>query len=176
MDSPEWYTPQPIAEAAWLVMGGVDLDPASHPAANTLVQATRILTAEDDGLAHEWRGRVFLNPPGGLVREFWLKACREYFAGHISQVIWIGYSLEQLQTLQCGAQMTPLDFPLCFLAKRIAFIENDAKKAARMEKLSAAGKTPNERSSPSHGNYICYLGPNVRDFSRVFGAFGKVKL
>ena len=191
-DSPEWYTPSAFVEAAREVMGGIDLDPASHADANLIVRATQYYTAETDGLDWDaWDGRVFLNPPGGLVREFWTALMFAYnkedapFKRRVTQAIWIGYSLEQLQTLQ-ACPVTPLDFPICITAKRIAFIENAAKRTARLAKVDAenarrvaAGEKPrarNERSdSPSHSNYITYLGPFVDRFERTFSRFGKVK-
>lgn len=185
-DSPEWYTPAPFVEAARAVMGGIDLDPASHEEANRTVQARHFYTAEDDGLQQPWFGRVFLNPPGGkhangegLVGLFWLKLMRDWrVAVHpVDQFVWIGYSLEQLQTLQCiKAHKTPLDFALCVPNRRIAFVENEAKKAARQAKLLAAGKTPNEKSQPSHANYIAYGGPERQRFEDVFQGFGQVRL
>lgn len=171
-DSPEWYTPSPFVEAAREVMGGIDLDPASHEEANRTVKASKFYTAEDDGLKQEWRGRVFLNPPGGLVKEFWLKLID---STAVEQAIWIGYSLEQLQTLQqTGRQgmVSPLYFPMCVTAKRIAFVENEAKRAVRVEKLTQAGKKPNAKSSPSHSNYIIYIGPRVNVFRDIFSQFG----
>ena len=77
MDSPEWYTPTPIVEAARLAMGGIDLDPASHPEANARLQIPLIYTEQDNGLIQDWRERVFVNPPGGLVSEFWSKLIHE---------------------------------------------------------------------------------------------------
>ena len=184
MDSPEWYTPTPLVEAARTVMGGIDLDPASHEEANERIQAAKFYDEIMDGLTLPWAGRVFLNPPGGkdamgksLVPAFWEMLVREYFDRHVTQAIWIGYSLEQLQTLQqCGTSHTPHDFPICFTAKRIAFVENEAKKAARIAKSIAEGKTPSKGASPSHSNYITYMGPNVREFAKAFGEFGKVRI
>lgn len=176
-DSPEWYTPSAFVEAARDVMGAIDLDPASHEEANRTVQAARYFTAEDDGLTQPWNGRVFLNPPGGLVSEFWNKLQADWRSCEVEQFVWIGYSLEQLQTLQVSSPgCTPLDFTMCVPSKRIAFVENDAKKAARITKLVALGKKPNTKSSPSHSNYICYSGPEKHAFADVFGQFGQVVL
>jgi ParB family chromosome partitioning protein len=175
-DSPEWYTPAAFVEAAREVMGGIDLDPASHEEANRTVKATRFYTEQDNGLAQPWSGRVFLNPPGGLVLEFWKKLLVEHAHERATEAIWIGYSLEQLQTLQGKGVVTPLDFSFCVPRQRIAFVENEAKQAARIAKLLAQGKSPNKKSQPSHGNYIAYLGPHYCEFKTVFGTFGKVVL
>lgn len=175
-DSPEWHTPSVFVDAARRVMGGIDLDPMSHEEANRTVKATRFFSVTDNGLAQKWFGRIFINPAGGLVPEAWRKLMCESLAPEFEQAIWIGYSLEQLQTLQrVGAAMTPLDFPICVTKQRIAFVENEAKQAARKAKLISLGKKPNAKSSPSHSNYISYIGPNNDAFVRVFSAFGKTR-
>jgi hypothetical protein len=179
-DSAEWYTPSPLVEAAREVMGGIDLDPASHEEANITVRADRFFTEADNGLIKPWHGRVFLNPPGGQVAGFWLKLVTEWEAGRISCATWIGYSLEQLQTLQVACDpsgaLTPLDFAICYPKRRIAFVENEAKKAERIAKQIAAGKKPSKGNSPSHGNYIAYLGYREDKFLDVFSRFGRVVL
>jgi len=163
--SPDWCTPLPILVAARRTMGGIDLDPASCAQANTIVAAKRIYTAEQDGLTQPWRGRVFLNPPGTLVREFWMRLVEHWMQQEegepraVSQAIWIGYSLEQLQYLQnIHCSITPLDFPLCVPKKRIKFYRQDG----------APG------NAPTHANYIAYLGPFISKFITEFSHIGGV--
>lgn len=180
-DSPEWYTPSPFVEAGRNVMGAIDLDPASHAEANGIVKATRYYSVEEDGLKQPWYGRVFLNPPGGkdangdsLTGLFWRKLIASLIGERIDQAIWIGYSLEQLQTLQCvGVGITPLSYPICVPSRRIAFVENEAKKAERIAKLIAQGK-PVRESGPSHANYVTYIGRNHERFLEYFAQFGQV--
>jgi hypothetical protein len=183
MDTPEWYTPAPFVEAAREVMGAIDLDPASHEEANVTVKATKFYSEQDNGLIQPWRGRVFVNPPGGLVVEFWRKLLVEALEGRCSEAIWIGYSLEQLQTLQTvRPDYTPLDFTFCVTKRRIAFVENEAKREARLAKIRAENekrratgrKLMSENSGPSHGNYIAYVGDFGRRFAAEFAKFGQV--
>lgn len=54
----EWLTPPEILEA----LGTFDLDPCS-PVDRPWDTARRHLTVVDDGLDHEWSGRIWLNPP-----------------------------------------------------------------------------------------------------------------
>jgi hypothetical protein len=166
-DSAEWYTPSLVVEAARTLMGGIDLDPASHEEANRTVKATRYFTEADNGLLRPWTGRVFVNPPGGLVPEFWRKWLYEDF----TEGVWVGFSVEQLQTLQCTT-FSPIMYPMCIPRRRIAFIENEAMKVKRIAKLLAKGKKPNEKSQPSHANYIVYRGSQPQRFLEVFSQLG----
>ena len=54
----EWFSPPEIVEAARIVMGGIDLDPASCEVANAIVKATHFFSIRDDGLSREWSGKV----------------------------------------------------------------------------------------------------------------------
>jgi hypothetical protein len=179
MGTAEWFSPAPYVEASRTLMGGIDLDPASCAEANELIRATRYIDAEEDGLVAPWINAqspapctAFLNPPGGrgLVRAFWDRLVEHWLAGKVEQAIWVGYSLEQLQTLQ-SASITPLDFPLCYPRKRIAF---DAPRVVR-DGIVVKG----EKRSPTHANYLAYLPPRhpaaVTLFLEGFSQFGRVK-
>lgn len=60
-----WLTPPHITRA----LGPFDLDPCGHPGWPT---AARSICLPDDGLAAEWSGRVWLNPPYGSEAWRWL--------------------------------------------------------------------------------------------------------
>src|SRR5262249_44464856 len=85
----EWYTPPQFIEAARAVLGTIDLDPASSIAANSVVQAKRFFTKADNGLAREWHGHIWINPPysGDLIGKFVDKLLLEIRAGHTEQAI-----------------------------------------------------------------------------------------
>lgn len=157
--SQEWYTPPEFIEAVHDVMGGIDVDPASSDDANCRVRASRFFTKDNDGLAQPWPGRVFLNPPTGLVKKFWVKLTQEVAAGRTQEFIYLGYSLEQLQTLQNaeGAEFFPQDhsLSLCFPRKRIKFI-----------------KPGQAVSRPTHANFFVYRGEAPHVFHQVFSRFG----
>jgi hypothetical protein len=61
----ELYTPAKYIEAARLVLGKIDLDPASNEIAQRTVRAERHFTVETDGLNQEWHGRVRSRLPAG---------------------------------------------------------------------------------------------------------------
>ena len=59
----EWYTPAEFVEDARRVMGVINLDPASSAKAQETIRADAFFGQHDDGLRHQWSGRVWLNPP-----------------------------------------------------------------------------------------------------------------
>ncbi len=177
----DWYTPTSVVTAARTALGGtIDLDPMSEELANLHIRAGEIFTAADDGLAQEWYGRVFLNPAGGLVNAAWRKLTEAYESEAVRAFVWIGYSVEQFQTLQSSkSAYHPLDFHLCIPSRRIAFVESPARRARRRDDwLSAHADKPFREtpSSPSHANYICGFGMPRQEFLGAFRSLGVVRL
>lgn len=68
MKNDEWLTPPDIVQA----LGAFDLDPCS-PINRPWPTAARHLTIDDNGLEHEWHGRVWCNPPFGREAVKWLR-------------------------------------------------------------------------------------------------------
>jgi len=146
-------------------MGGFDLDPCSSPKWNETVKASRILTKEDDALTKSWYSsgetiRVFCNPPGGYVSEFWERCALGIMAYErdkygIKELAWIGFSLEQLQQLQTFL-FHPLSWKVltCFPSKRIKYV--------------GAG------IDPTHASYLSYYGPHGDWFYREFHELGQI--
>lgn len=64
----DWLTPPEIVKA----LGRFDLDPCAFPD-QFFRTATRMVAPPDDGLAEEWAGRVWLNPPYGDQLGIWLE-------------------------------------------------------------------------------------------------------
>jgi len=71
-ETPEHYTPPEIISATLAVLGSIDLDPCSNSREKPNVPAAMCFTAADDGLKHEWRGRVYMNPPYGRGIVDWI--------------------------------------------------------------------------------------------------------
>lgn len=73
MGKDEWLTPPGLLE----MLGEFDLDPCA-PIIRPWSTAKNHLTIEDDGLTSEWKGRVFCNPPYGLMAATWLNKCADH--------------------------------------------------------------------------------------------------
>lgn len=69
ISSDDWYTPKWIIDT----LGPFDCDPCAPPIEVRPYQIAPIAyTKDDDGLAHEWQGTVWMNPPYSrvLLRQF----------------------------------------------------------------------------------------------------------
>lgn len=178
--SREHYTPAAIVEAARLVMDGIDLDPASCELANRVVKASRYYTAEDDGLALPWDfngfpSRVFVNPPGGKLRNrslqaiWWDKLLSEYQAHRVQQAIFIGFSLELL-----AKRGNIFDYPVCIVNRDAT--ASCISGSGRIKFGKPVGEGIEEGASPPHGNLIVHLARwnSTRLFEEHFSQFGRV--
>jgi ParB family chromosome partitioning protein len=152
----EWYTPAEYVELARTVLGSIDLDPASNPTAQKVVGARAYYTAETNGLDHEWRGRVFLNPPYSQpdIVHFIDKAVAEYRSGRCTAAIVLTNNSTDtawFQTLFDAADA------ICFTKGRVNFYDADGKISA-----------------PQMGQAFSYFGPDIDGFREVFGAVGSI--
>lgn len=90
-DLDDYQTPPLIAEAARLVLGKIDLDPAtSERANNEVIHAARFHTAENhnDGLIPEWHATsLWLNPPWSQDGRWARKLAHEHAKGRVQQAI-----------------------------------------------------------------------------------------
>ena len=153
----EYYTPQPIIEAAWLTMGGIDLDPASSLKANRRVNADSFYIERSNGLERHWYGRVWMNHPfGRKTNKLWIdKLIAEYMAARVEQACCITFAATSEKWFQ------PLmAFPQCFLSPRTQYMLPDGKVKKGVTK----------------GSVVTYLGGHVTAFADNFRTLGTIKV
>ena len=152
----EWYTPAEYVESARQLLGEIDLDPASSETANAVVGAKTIYTANDDGLAQHWFGRVWMNPPyaSGLIERFSEKLVTHYKSGDVSQAIVLVNNATETAWFH---QMAAVAQCICFPRGRIRFWQPSGTLGA-----------------PLQGQSIIYMGQNAAGFVDVFKKFGLV--
>lgn len=150
----EWYTPAEFINSAREVMGSIDLDPASCEHANNTVAAAKYFSIEDDGLSHEWRGNVWMNPPysGGLISKFITRLNESVENGAVAQAV----------VLVNNATETQWFASLVKNASAIVF------PTSRIRYLSVRG----EENTPLQGQAFVYIGNNPWKFLEVFKAHG----
>lgn len=72
-----WLTPPEIL----LDQGPFDLDPCSSPSPRPWPTAARQIELPEDGLAADWQGRVWLNPPYGMEAWEWMEKLADHGDG-----------------------------------------------------------------------------------------------
>ena len=147
----EWFTPPKFIASARKVMGGIDLDPASCQAANAIVQADRFYTAEDDGLLHEWSGKIWLNPPFALVARF----VEKLLSSDFEQAIVLTNNATETGWMKSLAEKASA---MVFHTGRLAFLRH--------------GEEGEEKSKPMQGQVFSYIGPNPDAFLDEFSSYG----
>lgn len=153
-DSYEWYTPSEIIGAARLVMGEIDLDPASSPDAQKIIKAGQYYTKEIDGLKQPWFGRVWLNPPYCMpdIENFVDRVIFDYQTSNIeSAIILVNNSTDTawFHRLILSTKMA------CFTKGRVKYWGPHATQARQ-------------------GQAIFYFGNNPDYFTEIFNQFGVV--
>ncbi len=152
----EWYTPPEYIALAREVMGGVDLDPASSAGADKVVGAATFFDADADGLAQEWAGRVWLNPPYTQphIADFVSKMVCEVQSGRVESAIMLTHNYTDTRWFHEAASTVDA---ICFTRGRIKFQSPEGEVAA-----------------PTQGQAFFYFGPLVGKFTDVFSAIGFV--
>ena len=150
----DFYTNEVVIACAHRLMGGVDLDPASHVVANKVVRAERFYTISDNGLAQPWAGRVWLNPPFSAWQEWVPKVLSEFASGRVTEMCVL--SAMRTVTAQYFAPMLNGCAAVCVMHGRKKFWGGKAG------------------DSPDDGHAIFYFGQRRSAFRREFATLGTV--
>ena len=148
----EWYTPAEYIEAARKAMGSIDTDPASNDIANKVVKAEKYYTIETDGLAHDWHGNVWMNPPysSDLITKF-IEKLKEQRGNYEQAIILVNNATET----QWFYEIVKIASAVCFPKSRVKFYMPDGKTGA-----------------PLQGQAVLYVGNNTEKFISAFGGIG----
>jgi phage N-6-adenine-methyltransferase len=154
----EWYTSDEILIPVRQVLGEIHLDPASCDAAQIMVRARTYFTITDDGLRHEWHGKVFLNPPYRTpdVARFIGKLFEEIDAKHTTQAILLVNAATETDWFQAALARADA---VCFPDGRVHF-QHETRT----------------NDHPCQGQALLYYGADPRSFGETFAALGVTTL
>lgn len=116
----EYFTPPLISQCARGLMGYIDLDPASCPAANAFVMARYYYTLAENGLTQPWYGNVWLNHPFNKVgnRQWINRLLEQYNSGKIIQACCITFA-----STSEGWFAPLLRFPQFYFTGRVNYVD-----------------------------------------------------
>lgn len=162
----EHGTPPHIVEGGRNLMGVIHLDPFSSALWNRRVRALKYYDKRANGFRKPWSGNLLVNPPGGeqgkLVQAAWMRLVDLWLVGDVVQAIFVGFSLEQLVSLQGLKEWrtdgegnstsfeypSPLAFPTVIPRRRLHYQE----KKGRQRKSQRS-------KNPPHASYVSWLPP-----------------
>lgn len=152
----EWFTPPAYIDAARNVLGAIDLDPASHPKAQAWIGASEFYTKANDGLAQDWHGRVWLNPPYSreLIGRFIKKLAEEIHNKHVKAAIVLTHNYSDTEWFHHAAAIATA---ICFTRGRVRFVDDLGNPCA-----------------PTQGQAFFYIGPDIDAFDKAFSAYGLI--
>jgi phage N-6-adenine-methyltransferase len=153
----EYYTPIEIVKLARVVMGGIDLDPASSEVANRNIMASQYLTKEDNALNLPWNGRVWMNHPFSRKDNAkWInKLVEEYEKGNVTSACCITFNSTSESWFR-----PLLNHPQCFIFGRTQYHLPDGTIKRGVTK----------------GSVVTYFGNNPDEFKKQFIKIGAVKI
>lgn len=153
----EYCTPYLYTMLSRLVLGGIDLDPASNAYAQGWIQAHTFYTEKQDGLKQKWAGRVFLNPPYDRT-DLWVSKLENSFQQRsVSAAILLvncnlGYNWFQ------GIWEK---YPVCHIRRRISFIPVNGDADGQSKRASAFFLLTRRKAQ-------------VERFRKVFRPYGRI--
>jgi len=149
----DWYTPEKYIEASRLVMGSIDVDPATSELAQKTVKAKSYYTKETNGLDKSWNGNVWMNPPYSMpeIQQFIDKLINE----DVDE--WIVLTNNSSDTGWFHKLLSKCDM-VCFTKGRINFVD----------------QTGTQGMATRQGQTFFYKGNNHEEFIKQFKEFGAI--
>lgn len=172
-----WTTPPKILAPARIVLGNIDLDPASSAWSNKYVRASYFFTKRDDGLQQKWQAfrnyrirptAIWLNPPGGWhngrvgdseVKHWWLKTLQERREPYFGHMLFLAFSIEALQTTQVDCPYSLAHFPTVIFNRRVPYIDPSTGKPV---------------SGNTHASSVTYIPGRVNKTRLFFETFSQL--
>lgn len=146
-NSEDWYTPQSVIDCVLELFGVINLDPCSN---GSHIPAEKHYTIADNGLNHNWYGKIYVNPPYGETIGLWIdKVIEEYSNGNIEQAVLLLPARTDTKWFRKLNKHL-----LCFVNGRLKFSGHN--------------------NSAPFPNVIVGVGCNENDFINVFGKMGDV--
>lgn len=149
-----WYTPSWLMDLVHVFFGEVDIDPATCAAAQAIVNAHTWYTEHEDGLAQQWHGRLWLNPPYSGPTKWTDKSIAHYRSGDVLE----GLILTNSYTETGWWQRLAAEGTVLFFAGRLNFWHP--------LKTSTQNRT---------GQTMAYLGKRRDVFIATFGHLGVIR-
>lgn len=169
--SDNWYTPdtgkQPVLSLIRRCLRGIDLDPCADK--DRRVPAITHYTYQDDGLAQDWKGSVFMNPPYNKPEKWLLKLTEELVKGYTTEAIAL-LKIGQLNNQGTGKLIKLYASAICHwhFNGRIKFIPGENLLEERRKQNKDAPK------SADFDTVLVYFGFNPGRFEETFDPYGMV--